>query len=106
MGFFNVQNNFLFFGISPPSKHLSFLHYGEKEICVLFSERRNFMKHKLKIGVSKNFPKSNVVTYKKVSPDVKVKDLIGESNKVTIIVPGDSVKSVTIEETKEEPNGK
>ena len=73
------------------------------------------MKHKLKIGVSKNFPKSNVVTYKKVSPDVKVKDLspdvkvkdlIGESNKVTIIVPGDSVKSVTIEETKEEPNGK
>lgn len=50
------------------------------------------MKHKLKIGVSKNSPKSNVVTYKKVSPDVKVKDLIGESNKVTIIVPGDSVK--------------
>ena len=55
------------------------------------------MKHNLKIGVSKNSPKSNVVTYKKVSPDVKVKDLIGESNKVTIIVPGDSVKSVTIE---------
>ena len=97
---------FYFFGISPPSKHPSFLHYGEKEICVLFSERRNFMKHKLKIGVSKNSPKSNIVTYKKVSPDVKVKDLIGESNKVTIIVPGDSVKSVTIEETKEEPNGK
>lgn len=50
------------------------------------------MKHKLKIGASKNSPKSRVVTYKKVSPDVKVKDLIGESNKVTIIVPGDSVK--------------
>ena len=80
---------FNFFQFIPPSKRPSFLHYGEKEICVLFSERRNFMKHKLKI-----------------SPDVKVKDLIGESNKVTIIVPGDSVKSVTIEETKEEPNGK
>ena len=50
------------------------------------------MKHKLKIGVSKNSSKSNVVTYKKVSPDVKVKDLIGESKKVTIIIPGDSVK--------------
>lgn len=50
------------------------------------------MKLKLKIGISKNSPKSNVVTYKKVSPDVKVKDLIGESNKVTIIVPRDSIK--------------
>ena len=51
------------------------------------------MKHKLKIGVSKNSPKNSVVTYKKVSSDVKVKDLIGESYKVTMIVPRDSVKS-------------
>lgn len=64
------------------------------------------MKLKLKFGASKNSPKRNVVTYKKVSPDVKVKDLIGESNKVTNIVPGDSVKSFTNEETKEDPNGK
>ncbi len=92
MGFFDAEIFFYFFQILPPSKDPSSLHYGEKEICVLFSERRNFMKHKLKIGASKNSPKSRVVTYKKVSPDVKVKDLIGESNKVTIIVPGDSVK--------------
>ena len=58
------------------------------------------MKHKLKIGVSKKSPKSNIVTYKKISSEVKVKNLIDDSNKVTIIVPGDSVKSVTIEETK------
>ena len=44
------------------------------------------MKNKLKIGVSKNSPKNSVATYRKVSPDVKVKDLIGEPSKVTIIV--------------------
>ena len=64
------------------------------------------MKHKLTIGVSNASPKSRVVTYKKVSPDAKVKDVIGDASKVAIIVPGDSVKSVTIEETKEESNGK
>ena len=60
------------------------------------------MKHKLTIGVSKESPKDSVVTYKKVSPDAKVKDLFGATNKVAIIVPGDSVKSVTIEESKED----
>ena len=64
------------------------------------------MKHKLRIGVSNVSPKSRVVTYKKVSPETKVKDVIGDASKIAIIVPGDSVKSVTIEETKEEPNGK
>ena len=64
------------------------------------------MKHKLTIGVSNVSQKSRVVTYKKVSPDAKVKDVIGDASKVAIIVPGDSVKSVTIEETKEASNGK
>ena len=64
------------------------------------------MKHKLTIGVSKKSPKDEVVTYKKVSPEVKVKDLIKGSGKVAIIVPGDSVKSVTIEESKEDGHGK
>lgn len=88
-GHFYGQKTFVFFKITP-SKHLSFLHYGEKEICVLFSERRFFMKHKLKICVSKKSPKDGVVTYKKISPEVKVKDFIGDFNKVTIIVPRDS----------------
>ncbi len=64
------------------------------------------MKHKLNIGVSNASPKSRIVTYKKVSPDAKVKDVIGDASKVAIIVPGDSVKSVTIEETKEASYGK
>jgi len=64
------------------------------------------MKHKLTIGVSNVSPKSRILTYKKVSPDTKVKDVIGDASKVAIIVPGDSVKSVTIEETKEASYGK
>ena len=64
------------------------------------------MKHKLRIGVSNKSPKSRIVTYKKVSPEAKVKDVIGDASKVAIIVPGDSVKSVTIEETKEASYGK
>ena len=64
------------------------------------------MKHKLRIGVSNKSPKSRVVTYKKVSPETKVKEVIGDASKVAIIVPGDSVKSVTIEETKEASYGK
>ena len=54
------------------------------------------MKHKLTIGVSNKSPKSRVVTYKKVSPEAKVKDVVGDASKVAIIVPRDSVKSVTI----------
>ena len=64
------------------------------------------MKHKLTIGVSNKSPKNRVVTYKKVSPETKVKDVIGDARKVAIIFPGDSVKSVTIEETKEASYGK
>ena len=64
------------------------------------------MKHKLTIGVSNVSPKNRVVTYKKVSLEAKVKDVIGDASKVAIIVPGDSVKSVTIEETKEASYGK
>lgn len=59
------------------------------------------MKHKLTIGVSNKVPRSRVVTYKKVSPNASVKDLFKGTSKVAIIVPGDSVKSVTIEEVKE-----
>lgn len=54
----------------------------------------------------RRFPKDSVVAYKKVSLDAKVKDLIGGTNKVAIIVPGDSVKSVSIEESKEDGYGK
>ena len=58
------------------------------------------MKHKLRIGVSNKSPKSRVVTYKKVSPEAKVKDVVGDTSKLAIIVPGDLVKSVTIKKPK------
>ena len=74
-------------------------------MCALLGKEK-VMKHKLRIGVSNKSPKSRVVTYKKVSPETKVKDVIGDGRKVAIIVPGDSVKSVTIEETKESQYGK
>ena len=65
-------------------------------VCLLFSrnyKEEKVMKHKLIVSVSNASPKSRVVTYKKVSPEMKVKDVIGDANKVAIIVPGDSVKS-------------
>ena len=58
------------------------------------------MKHKLRIGVSNASPKSRVVTYRKVSPEAKVKDVVGDASKVAIIVPEDSVKSVTVKKPK------
>ena len=42
--------------------------------------------------MSNNSSKKCVDNYKKVSPDVMAKDLICESNKVIIMVIGDSVK--------------
>ena len=59
---------------------------------MFFLERRNFIKYKLKIGVSKNSSKKSVAAYNKVSLDEKLKGLIVESNKATIIVPRYSVK--------------
>ena len=72
------------------------------------------MKRKLRIGVSNASPKSRVVTYKKVSPEAKVKDVVGDTSKLAIIVPGDSLlikfikyfeetailKKIFVEETK------
>lgn len=68
--------------------------------------KENSMKHKLRIGVSKESPKDRVVTYKKCSPEVKVEDLIKGSGKVAIIVPGIRSRSVIIEESKEDGYGK
>ena len=53
------------------------------------------LKYKLIIGVSNRSPKNRVVTYKKVSLEAKVKDEIVDASKTAIILPGNSVKSVT-----------
>ena len=65
------------------------------------------MRHKLKIGVLKGGPRDMVVGCKKARLSKKLADkLFGSRGKVAIIVPGDSVKSVTIEESKEDGYGK
>ena len=65
------------------------------------------MKHKLKISVSKT-PKEGVVSCKKVKVREKLMTkLFGPIRTITILVPGETVNEIAIEEKKEdEPNGR
>jgi len=57
------------------------------------------MGHTLKIGVSKNPPDNGIVSCRKVCFRERVlRFLLGEKRRLTIIVPGDSVKSLSIVE--------
>ena len=59
------------------------------------------MKHKLKISVSKT-PKEGVVSCKKVKVREKLMTkLFGPIRTITILVPGDTVKGISIEEVKD-----
>lgn len=76
------KNTFLtFFNLYPPIKIASKSPYGEKGSVRSFLDQTEVkvMKHKLTIGVSNASPKSRVVTYKKVSLEAKVKDVIGNT---------------------------
>lgn len=69
-------------------------------------ERRNKMKHKMNINVSKEEESKGVMTCKKVKVKKSMfEKLFGSSQKVTIIIPGDSVSDVTISEIKEKNDG-
>ena len=87
-------------------KGWSFSPYGEGQVIKYSLRRRNKnMNHKLKISVSKESPKDGIVSYKKLSLKKKLfKKLFGDTQKVTIIIPGDSVHDVTIREV-EKVNG-
>ena len=65
------------------------------------------MKHKLKISVSKT-PKDGVVSCKKVKVREKLMTkLFGPIRTITILVPGETVNEIAIEEKKEdEPSGR
>jgi hypothetical protein len=57
------------------------------------------MGHTLKIGVSKEPPNNRIVSCRKVYLRERIlKLLLGEKRRLTIIVPGDSVKSLSIVE--------
>lgn len=61
------------------------------------------MKHKLKISVANESPKGGIVTCKKKKVKRGLfKRFFGiDPDKVTIIIPGDSVQDVTIQEVAE-----
>ena len=61
------------------------------------------MKHRLKINVANRFPKEGIVAWKKKKVRRGLlKKLFGtDADKVTIIIPGDSVKDVTVCEVNE-----
>ena len=64
------------------------------------------MNHKLKVSVSKEPPQDAVVTCKRAKLKSKLfKKLFGDSQKVTIIIPGDSVQDVTIREVEKSNGG-
>lgn len=60
------------------------------------------MKHNLKIKVSKKPQVDGIVTCKKLSIREKfLRFLLGDNQKITVLIPGDSVKEVSICESKE-----
>jgi len=65
------------------------------------------MNHTLKIGVSREPPNGGIVSCRKISVrEWMLRLLFGEKRRLTIIVPGDGVKSLSIIEEGGERDGK
>jgi len=63
------------------------------------------MKHNLKISICKEAPGGGIVRCRNITLRERLlKRLFGEKRKVTVIVPGDSVECVSIQELAEEVN--
>ena len=61
------------------------------------------MKHTLKISVSKDSPGDGIVSCRRVTLREKLlKRLFGDKQRLTVIVPGDSVESLSIHEVGRE----
>lgn len=61
------------------------------------------MKHRLKISVSKKPVNKGVVAWRKVSVRERfLRFLLGDKTKLTVIVPGDSVEELSIQEIAHE----
>ena len=64
------------------------------------------MRHKLKISVSRDPPKMSLVHLQRFRVRERFLRLIfGEARDIAVIVPGDSVKTVAIEELPEKGGG-
>ena len=60
------------------------------------------MKHTLQINVSKKVVNSGILSCQKITIREKIlRLLLGEKQKLTILVPGDSVKELSINEITE-----
>lgn len=78
--------------------------YGEKDVATKPSQKEEInMNHKLMISVANESPTNGIVACKKKTVKKRLfKRLFGtEPDRVTIIIPGDSVKDVTIQQVKE-----
>lgn len=61
------------------------------------------MKHTLQISVSKETPEGGIVSCRHVTVREKfLRFLLGNRQRVTVIVPGDSVESLSINEVSKE----
>ena len=61
------------------------------------------MKHQLKISVSKVQQKGGIVRCRSVSMRERIlRCLLGEKQKIMILIPGDSLESLSIQEIKHE----
>lgn len=64
------------------------------------------IKHKLTISVSKHPQTGGIVRFKNVSLREKLlRKLLGEKQKLMILIPGDSVESLSINEIETEGGG-
>ena len=71
----------------------------EAPIIRLRKGRKEQMKHRLKISVSREPPSITLVHCRQVTVRERfLRLLFGEKRRVTVIVPGDSVETVSIEE--------
>ena len=60
------------------------------------------MKHQLKISVSRDPPEMRLVRCRKIPVRERfLRCLFGEKRAVTVIIPGDTVETVTVEELPE-----
>ena len=63
------------------------------------------MGHTLRVGVSREPPNGWVVSYRKVALREKLlRLLLGKQQRLTILVPGDSVRSLSISEEGGKPD--
>jgi hypothetical protein len=64
------------------------------------------MSHRLRIGIAKEMPNNGIVGCRRVNIRERLlRVLLGKKQRLTILIPGDSVRTLSIEEEGGELNG-